>query len=73
MKIKTLITCSWTHTVKIEFDESRLNDESYLDEIRSKVVEECSKVVEECPKVINFRCEDFPRLAQGLVRKPRFV
>ena len=61
---KTLITVGWSRTVEVEIDEKQLNNEDYLEEIRSKAVEEAGANISWRDATV-MDCEMFPKIVES--------
>jgi DNA-binding protein YbaB len=61
--MKTKITVAWCNTVEVDVDETQLDDEEYLDDVRNKAVSEASTNIRWKDGVVT-DCEDFPELAE---------
>lgn len=61
--MKINITVAWSNTVRVEFDESRLKDEGYLDEIRNQAVQEASSNITWKDGMVT-DCEEVPALIE---------
>jgi len=60
---KVYATVSWSRTVAVEVDETRLNDEKYLESVRATAIINAGDDLEaKCGFVVD--CEDCPELVE---------
>ena len=61
--MKTHITVAWCNTIEVEVDETQLDSDKYLDDVRNKAVAEASNNINWREGLVT-DCEDFPELVE---------